>query len=175
MAGRSIDSHPVSTKIASVAASSVILAAHPKCRPSRSPPPITLPACPIPRRIDRGHLPAVRRTGLQRDVEALRHQVDRRSQAYLDHSILGPRLLVCAEAVVHINGRSAAEIFGSPDDLKLRSSATLFASVLPADSAFNRLLEKYYRGERDGKTLELITAAEAKAAGADKADREDRG
>jgi uncharacterized protein (DUF1810 family) len=83
------------------------------------------------------------------------------AKAYLDHPVLGPRLLECAEAVVQFNGRSAAEIFGSPDDLKLRSSATLFASVLPAGSVFDRLVEKYYRGERDGKTLELLTAAEA--------------
>jgi uncharacterized protein (DUF1810 family) len=95
------------------------------------------------------------------------------AKAYLDHPILGPRLLECAEAVVQVDGRSAAEIFGSPDDLKLRSSATLFASVLPAGSVFDRLLEKYYRGERDGKTLELLTEVEA-AAKADTADRERR-
>jgi uncharacterized protein (DUF1810 family) len=96
------------------------------------------------------------------------------ARAYLDHAVLGPRLLECAEAVVQINGRSAAEILGSPDDLKLRSSATLFASVLPKGSVFDRLLEKYYRGTRDSKTLELLTAP-GTTAGANKADREDRG
>jgi len=49
------------------------------------------------------------------------------AKAYLAHALLGPRLLECAEAVVHIEGRSATDIFGSPDDLKLRSCATLFA------------------------------------------------
>jgi uncharacterized protein (DUF1810 family) len=78
------------------------------------------------------------------------------AKAYLDHPILGPRLLECAEAVVRVEGRSATEIFGSPDDLKLRSSATLFASVLPPASVFDRLLGKYYGGERDGKTLRLL-------------------
>lgn len=78
------------------------------------------------------------------------------ARAYLDQSVLGPRLLECAEAVVHLEGRSAAEIFGSPDDLKLRSCATLFASFLLAGSVFDRLLEKYYRGERDSKTLQLL-------------------
>ena len=78
------------------------------------------------------------------------------AKAYLDHPILGPRLLECAEAVVGVKGRSATEIFGTPDDLKLRSCATLCACVSPRDSVFDRLLAKYYRGERDGKTLQLL-------------------
>ena len=78
------------------------------------------------------------------------------AKAYLDHPILGSRLLECAEAVLHVNGRSAKEIFGSPDDLKLRSCATLFALVLPAGSVFDRLLGKYYGSGRDDKTLRLL-------------------
>jgi len=78
------------------------------------------------------------------------------AKAYVDHPVLGPRLLACAEAVVGVEGRSAREIFGSPDDLKLRSCATLFACVLPPGSVFDRLLAKYYRGERDGKTIQLL-------------------
>jgi len=78
------------------------------------------------------------------------------ARAYLDHPILGPRLPECAEAVVGVEGRSAREIFGSPDDLKLRSCATLFACASPPGSVFDRLLAKYYRGERDRKTLELL-------------------
>ena len=78
------------------------------------------------------------------------------AKAYLDHRVLGPRLLECAEAVVLIEGKSAAEIFGSPDDLKLRSCATLFACVLPQGSVFDRLIDKYYRGERESKTLQLM-------------------
>jgi uncharacterized protein (DUF1810 family) len=81
------------------------------------------------------------------------------AKAYLAHPLLGPRLLECAEAVVRIEGRSATTIFGSPDDLKLRSCATLFACVSPPDSVFDRLLAKYYRGERDGKTLQLLGSA----------------
>ena len=76
--------------------------------------------------------------------------------AYLAHPILGPRLRECTEAVLHIDGRSASAIFGSPDDLKLRSCATLFASVSPPGSVFDRLLAKYYGGERDAKTLQLL-------------------
>ncbi len=81
------------------------------------------------------------------------------AKAYLEHPILGPRLRECAEAAVQVEDRSATEIFGSPDDLKLRSCATLFACVSPGDSVFDRLLQKYYRGERDGKTLQLLGIA----------------
>jgi len=78
------------------------------------------------------------------------------AKAYLQHQVLGPRLLECAEAVVGVEGRSATEIFGSPDDLKLKSCATLFACVSPPGSVFDRLLGKYYGGGRDGKTLDLL-------------------
>jgi uncharacterized protein (DUF1810 family) len=78
------------------------------------------------------------------------------ARAYLAHPVLGPRLLACAEAALGVEGRTAHEIFGSPDDLKLRSCATLFACVTPPDSVFARLLAKYYRGERDPKTLQLL-------------------
>ena len=81
------------------------------------------------------------------------------AKAYLNHSILGPRLQECAEAVLRIEGRSAAEIFGLPDDLKLRSCATLFESVSPSGSVFDRLLKKYYQGKRDEKTLQLLGLA----------------
>jgi uncharacterized protein (DUF1810 family) len=78
------------------------------------------------------------------------------AKAYLAHPLLGPRLLECAEAVLRVEGRTATDIFGSPDDLKLRSCATLFACVSPPGSVFDRLLDKYYCGERDQKTLRLL-------------------
>ena len=78
------------------------------------------------------------------------------AKAYLDHPVLGPRLLECVEAVLGVKSRSAMEIFGSPDDMKLRSCATLFACMSPAGSPFDRLLESYYHGERDEKTLRLL-------------------
>jgi uncharacterized protein (DUF1810 family) len=81
------------------------------------------------------------------------------AEAYLAHPVLGPRLLECAEAALVVEGRSAFEVFGSPDDLKLKSCATLFAQVSPPGSVFERLLDKYFRGERDGKTLGLIGTA----------------
>jgi uncharacterized protein (DUF1810 family) len=78
------------------------------------------------------------------------------ARAYLDHPILGPRFRECAEAVLRVEGRSAREIFGSPDDLKLRSCATLFACVSPPGSVFDGLLTKYDRGRRDDRTLHLL-------------------
>jgi uncharacterized protein (DUF1810 family) len=78
------------------------------------------------------------------------------ARSYLQHPILGPRLIKCAEAALGVEGRSANDIFGFPDDLKLKSSATLFAAVSPPGSVFERLLEKYYGGERDEKTVELL-------------------
>ncbi|MDQ2733297.1 MAG: DUF1810 domain-containing protein [Armatimonadota bacterium] len=78
------------------------------------------------------------------------------ARVYLDHPVLGPRLLECTEAVVSVEGRSATEIFGSPDDMKLRSCVTLFACVLPPHSVFHQVLQKYYRNEPDVKTLRLL-------------------
>jgi uncharacterized protein (DUF1810 family) len=81
------------------------------------------------------------------------------AKAYLSHPVLGPRLIECADAVLGVEGRSALEILGSPDDTKLRSCATLFACASPAGSVFDRLLDKYYQGERDSKTLHLLGGA----------------
>jgi uncharacterized protein (DUF1810 family) len=81
------------------------------------------------------------------------------AKAYLAHPVLGPRLVESAEAALSVQGRTAHEVFGSPDDMKLRSCATLFASVSQAGSAFDRLLDKYYQGERDSKTLHLLGIA----------------
>lgn len=78
------------------------------------------------------------------------------ARAYLAHPVLGPRLLECAEAALCVKDRSARQIFGFPDDLKLRSSATLFACASPPRSVFERLLAKFYEGQRDDRTLSLL-------------------
>ena len=78
------------------------------------------------------------------------------ARAYLDHPVLGPRLRESAEAVLGVEGHTAREIFGEPDDLKLRSCATLFARVSPPGSVFHRVLDKYYHGVPDPKTLRLL-------------------
>ena len=84
---------------------------------------------------------------------------DAEARAYLDHPVLGPRLIECAEAVLSVQGKSASEIFGSPDDIKLRSCATLFAQMAPATPVFDRLIEVYFKGQPDGKTLQLLGEA----------------
>ena len=78
------------------------------------------------------------------------------AEAYLGDPLLGPRLLECAEAALAIPRSSASEVFGYPDDLKLRSCATLFAAVSPTGSVFERLLEKYFAGEGDERTTQLL-------------------
>ena len=76
--------------------------------------------------------------------------------AFLTHDVLGPRLITICEAVLAIDGRYATEIFGTPDDMKLRSCATLFAQVSNANSVFHKIIEKYFDGKMDRLTLELL-------------------
>jgi uncharacterized protein (DUF1810 family) len=78
------------------------------------------------------------------------------AEAYLRHPILGPRLLESVQAMLDLEDRSARDVFGWPDDMKLRSCATLFACVSPAGSVFEQVLDKYFGGERDDKTLSLL-------------------
>ncbi|CAN5344953.1 hypothetical protein BH11PLA2_BH11PLA2_24030 [soil metagenome] len=79
------------------------------------------------------------------------------AEAFLAHPILGPRLVACAEAAVGVRGAaSALDVFGSPDDMKLRSSATLFACVSSEGSVFHRILDRYFQGEKDTATLRLL-------------------
>jgi uncharacterized protein (DUF1810 family) len=78
------------------------------------------------------------------------------AKAFLAHSILGTRLRECMEAVLAVEGRTAEEIFGYPDVLKLRSCATLFARVSESDSVFERVLKKYYAGKADEAMLRLL-------------------
>jgi uncharacterized protein (DUF1810 family) len=99
--------------------------------------------------------------GLGTSPDSIRYAIKSREEAgaYLAHPILGPRLVECAKAVLQVEGRSALEIFGSPDDMKLRSSATLFASVSPTGSVFHRLIDKYFAGKEDVRTIELLSRA----------------
>jgi uncharacterized protein (DUF1810 family) len=78
------------------------------------------------------------------------------ARQYLNHPVLGRRLLECAETVLAVEGRSVSEIFGYPDDLKFKSSMTLFAYVADPRSVFVRILDKYFRGEQDVRTLDLL-------------------
>lgn len=78
------------------------------------------------------------------------------AQAYLCHPLLGPRLRACAHALLDPHGRSAEAVFGYPDVLKLKSSMTLFAAVPEADAVFAAVLDRYYGGARDPRTLRLL-------------------
>jgi uncharacterized protein (DUF1810 family) len=95
-----------------------------------------------------GSGPTARRYAIRSRAEA---------EAFLAHPVLGPRLVACAEAAAAVPGpASALDVFGSSDDMKLRSSATLFAAVSPGGSVFGRVLVRYFRGERDPATLRLL-------------------
>ncbi len=78
------------------------------------------------------------------------------AQAYLVHRVLGPRLIECARVVAELDGRSAEDIFGGIDAMKLGSSMTLFANADPDNPAFARVLEKYFGGVRDQVTERLL-------------------
>ena len=72
--------------------------------------------------------------------------------AYLEHPVLGPRLRECCRLATLVEGRSAREIFGTPDDMKFRSSLTLFAAVASDNAIFTSAMQKYFGGEPDGLT-----------------------
>ncbi len=93
-----------------------------------------------------GHSPMAQRFAIASRAEAV---------AYLEHDVLGPRLLECTALVNTVNGKTIREILGSPDDLKFRSSMTLFGAV-SADPQFSAAIGKYYGGEGDRRTLELL-------------------
>ena len=78
------------------------------------------------------------------------------AKAYLAHPILGPRLKECTQLVVQVEARSIRQILGQPDDMKFRSSMTLFARAAPEEPLFTKALQKYFGGELDRLTLERI-------------------
>jgi uncharacterized protein (DUF1810 family) len=83
------------------------------------------------------------------------------AQAYLQHAVLGARLLECTALVLAVQGRTANDIFGSPDDIKFRSCMTLFAEVGDPSGAFRDALRRYFDGKPDGRTLALLNAGPA--------------
>jgi uncharacterized protein (DUF1810 family) len=93
-----------------------------------------------------GHSPMAQRFAIRSRDEAL---------AYLGHGVLGPRLRECTALVNAVEGRTIREILGSPDDLKFRSSMTLFGTVV-SDPEFAEAIAKFYDGAPDRKTLDLL-------------------
>jgi uncharacterized protein (DUF1810 family) len=96
--------------------------------------------------------------GLGRSPTAIEYAISGidEARAYLAHPILGPRLKDCTRLVLEVENRSAAQIFGDPDDMKFRSCMTLFARASPEDDIFARALEKYFRGIPDPLTLDRL-------------------
>jgi uncharacterized protein (DUF1810 family) len=78
--------------------------------------------------------------------------------AYLQHPILGKHLVEIAEEVLNLKGKTATQIFGTPDDMKLRSSMTLFANVENTNPVFQKVLDKYFNGLPDDLTLQLLNS-----------------
>jgi uncharacterized protein (DUF1810 family) len=93
--------------------------------------------------------------GLGSSPTAARYAISSLDEArsYLRHDVLGPRLHECTRLVNAVQGRSIGQIFGSPDDLKVRSSMTLFVRATQNNSEFVELLARYYDGEEDQLTL----------------------
>ncbi|WP_250461069.1 DUF1810 domain-containing protein [Microbulbifer litoralis] len=96
--------------------------------------------------------------GLGRSATARHYAISglEEARAYLDHPRLGPRLKACCEQLLQLEGRTAHEIFGSPDDLKLRSSMTLFSVAGDGEDPFEQVLDKYYDGEVDSRTRQIL-------------------
>ena len=82
------------------------------------------------------------------------------AKAYLKHTILGERLLESCEILLKLEDVSISDVMGFPDDLKLKSSMTLFESASNKNSIFSKVLDEYYEGNRDNKTLELLNNLE---------------
>jgi len=76
--------------------------------------------------------------------------------AYLEHPVLGSRLITISQALLQLNGRTANQIFGNPDDMKLRSCMTLFAAINGTNPVFQQVLDKYFDGQADEKTLAIL-------------------
>lgn len=94
-----------------------------------------------------GHSPTAQFFAIHSRAEAL---------AYLLHPVLGARLRECVALVNAVKGRGVSEIFGFPDDMKFRSSMTLFAEVAPEEQLFRLALDKFFGGEPDERTVELM-------------------
>lgn len=80
------------------------------------------------------------------------------ARAYMAHPVLGLRLVECAELVLAVQGRSAHDVFGSPDDMKLRSCMTLFAAAAQDTPIFDAVIGKYYGGSPDDRTTDVLAA-----------------
>jgi len=78
------------------------------------------------------------------------------AEEYLDHPVLGPRLIEICDELLKLKTNSASQVFGDPDDMKLKSSMTLFAAANHTNTVFQQVLDKFFKGQQDNKTLQII-------------------
>ena len=97
-------------------------------------------------------------TGLGMSSTSVHYAIDDLEQAnrYFQHPVLGKRLIEISKAILAVEGKTVNQIMGTPDDLKLRSSMTLFSMVKNADPVFQEVLNKYFDGKPDRKTIEIL-------------------
>lgn len=101
----------------------------------------------FPQIVGLGHSPMAQDYAIRSKAEA---------EAYVKHAVLGARLKQCCEALLKHQGKKAQDIMGFPDDLKLRSSMTLFAMISAEDSIFHKVLNAFYSGQMDERTIEFL-------------------
>lgn len=94
-----------------------------------------------------GHSPTAKYYSIKNSAEA---------KEYLAHPVLGKRLLGCSNIILKIKDKSADEIFGYPDNMKLQSCMTLFNFIAPEQKIFDDVLQKYFAAEKDKKTLDIL-------------------
>lgn len=96
--------------------------------------------------------------GLGRSEMAQRFAINdlEEATAYLEHPVLGKHLVEISKKLLNLQGKTATQIFGTPDDMKLRSSMTLFSQVENTDPVFQEVLDRYYNGVADNKTLQTL-------------------
>ena len=105
--------------------------------------------------LDVVHLPADRRAGLQHDGAALAIRSRAEARAYLAHDVLGPRLIECTRLVIAVQQRSITAILGQPDDVKFRSSMTLFQAV-SQQPIFAAAIAKFFLNGSEARMLKIL-------------------
>ena len=82
------------------------------------------------------------------------------ASAYLQHPVLGSRLILISQALLSVEGKTAQQILGNPDDLKVKSSMTLFSLLPQPNPVFQAVLDKFYGGIQDKKTISILEKSE---------------
>jgi uncharacterized protein (DUF1810 family) len=103
--------------------------------------------------------PQMRGLGRSRTAESFGMLSLEEANAYSAHPVLGTRIRECCRRLLAITSNDASAVFGFPDDLKLRSSMTLFSRAVPEEAVFQQVLEKFFNGTEDAATLNLIREA----------------